>query len=147
MTSSLFQEIADGRQEPSNPESEGLLYQDAQVAAFRPLRPASRAHVLVVPRVWVKTADDLRADDLDLVLKMKAVGEQLVPPGPNTIFCFHRGGWNSVDHLHLHCINTRQQTFESIVKYPAFNTPWCVQLDAVVEALKPTAETQKIVEP
>ena len=104
--SSLFQRIADGLELPGG-EVRELLYQDRAVACFVPMAAASDLHVLVVPRFrclsdqegagaipgfsvrqqdslppcsqrFIATEADLKADDVALILHMRAVGQHVL---------------------------------------------------------------------
>uniref|UniRef100_J3LZX4 Peptidase A1 domain-containing protein n=1 Tax=Oryza brachyantha TaxID=4533 RepID=J3LZX4_ORYBR len=80
-------------------------------AARRPER-ASMAdwHYLVIPIEHIPTVNDLRrnTEDHQLVSHMVAVGRDLLnrdaPNSEEHRFGFHQPPFNSVDHLHLHCL-------------------------------------------
>lgn len=87
-----------------------LLYQDDKIVAFQDINPSAYRHYLVVPRQHIPTIIELRKgeDHYALVQHMLKTGEMLLdrdaPSSPKHRFGFHRPPFNSVSHLHLHCI-------------------------------------------
>jgi len=137
---SLFQKIADGDVDPSGYERD-LLFQDDRVACFVTMNAVNPSHILVVPRSkYIKTCEDVVDEDYDLLVHMRNTGKTILDQrlGRNTrnqpVFCFHRPPFNSIDHLHLHCINDnipRRNIFDH-VKYPSFNTPWSLTFQSTL---------------
>ena len=82
--------------------------------AFRDLNPQAPTHVLVVPRVHITSADDVRADHAadvaDLLVTAQAVArhEGLMPDGYRLVFNVGEISGNSVPHLHLHVLGGRR---------------------------------------
>ena len=94
-----------------------LLHEDAQLVAFADARPRARHHLLVVPRAHVgHDPGALRgAEDTAMLRRMVRVGhellDQLQDPGSEAgqqsgerVLGFHLPPFNSVHHLHLHCL-------------------------------------------
>ncbi|MCA9935774.1 MAG: HIT domain-containing protein, partial [Anaerolineales bacterium] len=54
-----------------------LVYQDEQVTAFRDISPVAPTHILIVPNKVIPTANDLTADDEQLVGHMVLVAKQI----------------------------------------------------------------------
>jgi histidine triad (HIT) family protein len=85
-----------------------------QSYAFRDLNPQAPTHVLVVPRVHITSADDVRADHgghvADLLVTAQAVArkEGLMPDGYRLVFNVGEISGNSVPHLHLHVLGGRR---------------------------------------
>uniref|UniRef100_A0A7S2R6S0 HIT domain-containing protein n=1 Tax=Rhizochromulina marina TaxID=1034831 RepID=A0A7S2R6S0_9STRA len=146
MVWSLFQEISEGRIAPGGRDPT-LLHSDELVAAFEPIGPASQNHVVVVPRQWVKSCLELTHEDLPLLEHMRTVGEKvLASRSPSSTqegcstpfrqFCFHVPPFNSIDHLHLHCIESPKSPL-GMLKYSPFDTPWCRMYGTVRQGLAP----------
>ncbi|KAJ0433261.1 putative sulfate adenylyltransferase (ADP) [Helianthus annuus] len=87
-----------------------LLHSDDKVVAFRDINPSAFRHYLVIPVEHIATVKDLqrRTQDYALVSHMLNVGQMLLsrdaPDSINYRFGFHQPPFNSVNHLHLHCL-------------------------------------------
>ncbi|XP_010919551.1 bifunctional adenosine 5'-phosphosulfate phosphorylase/adenylylsulfatase HINT4 [Elaeis guineensis] len=87
-----------------------LLYTDERVVAFPDINPSAFRHYLVVPITHISTVKDLqrRTEHYQLVSHMLNVGQTLLqrdaPESKLYRFGFHQPPFNSVDHLHLHCL-------------------------------------------
>ncbi|KAL6348835.1 hypothetical protein AAG906_033491 [Vitis piasezkii] len=87
-----------------------LLHSDDKVVAFQDINPSAFRHYLVIPVEHIATVKDLqrRAEDYSLVGHMLNVGQTLLhrdaPHSMEYSFGFHRPPFNSVNHLHLHCL-------------------------------------------
>ncbi|KAL3737974.1 hypothetical protein ACJRO7_019495 [Eucalyptus globulus] len=87
-----------------------LLHSDNRVVAFEDINPSALRHYLVIPVEHISTVRDLkrRAEDYTLVSHMLDVGRMLlqrdVPQSKQYRFGFHQPPFNSVNHLHLHCL-------------------------------------------
>uniref|UniRef100_A0A1D1YLB5 Histidine triad nucleotide-binding protein 3 n=1 Tax=Anthurium amnicola TaxID=1678845 RepID=A0A1D1YLB5_9ARAE len=87
-----------------------LLHSDDKVVAFQDINPSAFRHYLVVPVDHIATVNDLqrRTEDYQLVNHMLNVGQTLLhqdaPQSKGYRFGFHPPPFNSVDHLHLHCL-------------------------------------------
>ncbi|XP_008786964.2 bifunctional adenosine 5'-phosphosulfate phosphorylase/adenylylsulfatase HINT4 [Phoenix dactylifera] len=87
-----------------------LLYTDEKVVAFPDINPSAFRHYLVIPIEHISTVKDLRkrTEDYQLVSHMLNVGQTLLqrdtPESKLYRFGFHQPPFNSVDHLHLHCL-------------------------------------------
>ncbi len=113
----LFCNIIAGK-EPST-----TVYSDSKFVVFRTIKPASSCHLLVVPRQHIRNIDSLSTiEDAELIKEMQKIGEsslrQFTSKEDGDQYCFHVPPYNSVDHLHLHCIgNTIQMDAWNRVKY------------------------------
>jgi len=99
--------LASGSAEGRTPN---VLFQDEQIVVFVDRNPSAYRHYLVIPNNHVKTVKDLRPGEADyaLVSHMLKLGKSTLqrdaPDAPNYRFGFHKPPFNSVDHLHLHCM-------------------------------------------
>ncbi|CAM9113648.1 unnamed protein product [Chrysoparadoxa australica] len=131
VVSCLFCSIARGE------EKEKLIYEDDTVVAFHPLDISAQQHILVVPKQHIRNVDSVEPQDGDLLSHMYQVGDQILrrnAPGPvlnrglsyPRVFShlFHVPPYNSVDHLHMHCMEMPLLKPIHVFKYAAF-APWC----------------------
>ncbi|XP_078448142.1 histidine triad nucleotide-binding 4 [Wolffia australiana] len=87
-----------------------LLYRDDSIVAFPDIDPSAFRHYLVIPRHHISTVKNLKqsTEDYELVKHMLNVGKNLLsrdaPSSQSYRFGFHVPPFNSVDHLHLHCL-------------------------------------------
>ena len=83
--------------------------EDERTIAFMDINPATRGHVLVVPREHARDLTDIGEEDLAAVAAMGrrvAVrqGERLGADGVNLINSCGQVAWQTVFHFHLHVI-------------------------------------------
>ena len=104
-----------------------LIYEDAQLVAFADARPRARHHLLVVPREHIELRRgppyldgpvDLRgATGAAMLRRMQCIGHKLLDEAQHQdvkagvaeahserVVGFHLPPFNSVAHLHLHCL-------------------------------------------
>jgi len=111
MENCLFCKIA-AKQIPS-----AIVYEDADLLAFKDINPAAPVHLLVIPKVHVATLSDCDASHTALLGKMLALAPKLadehgckvtydadgVPAGGyKTLINSGPDGGQEVYHLHLH---------------------------------------------
>ncbi|XP_042503854.1 bifunctional adenosine 5'-phosphosulfate phosphorylase/adenylylsulfatase HINT4-like isoform X4 [Macadamia integrifolia] len=109
----------------SSSTSTQLLHSDEKVVAFQDINPSAFKHYLVIPVEHISTVKDLqrRMADYQLVSHLLDVGQTLLHrdapdskqyrieetkveevPMDSSGFGFHQPPFNSVNHLHLHCL-------------------------------------------
>lgn len=87
-----------------------IVYEDAQIIAFKDIYPVAPAHILVVPKKHIPSVDDLEPGDKnligDLLLITQKIARQLSldKTGYKLVFNVGRGGGQKIDHLHLHLL-------------------------------------------
>jgi len=107
MSDTLFGKIASG-EIPAD-----IVYEDADVVAFRDIGPQAPTHVLVIPRKPIPTLNDLEPEDAELVGKLFlaakriAADEGIAEAGYRTVINCNAAGGQSVYHLHLHLLGGR----------------------------------------
>ncbi|CAM9001572.1 unnamed protein product [Rhodiola kirilowii] len=127
-----------------------LLYSDEKVAAFQDINPSALRHYLVIPVEHIATVRDLhrRTADYELVSHMLTVGQTLLhkdAPQSKYRFGFHQPPFNSVDHLHLHCLalpykpSWRHLKYISLGPFGGF-----IEADKLLEKIKPLTFTHLI---
>ncbi|WP_297465937.1 HIT family protein [Thermococcus sp.] len=92
-----------------NPDGEALLYEDGLIKILLDSYPASKGHLLVVPRRHVESWEGLRdGEKLALLrgmeLAMEKLREVLRPDAFNVGMNLGREAGQTVPHLHLHVI-------------------------------------------
>jgi histidine triad (HIT) family protein len=106
MDSCIFCKIANKQ------TSSTLIFEDEDIIAFHDIAPVAPVHVLIVPKVHIKSITDVM--DLDIIKKIFQTAQKLAADlgvekdgfrivnncGPN--------GGQTVDHLHFHLIGGRK---------------------------------------
>jgi histidine triad (HIT) family protein len=86
-----------------------IVFEDERTVAFMDINPATRGHLLVVPREHARDVLEIGTDDLAAVL---ATGQQLAgllmerlgADGVNLLNACGSAAWQTVFHFHLHVI-------------------------------------------
>jgi histidine triad (HIT) family protein len=87
-----------------------ILYQDAEVTAFRDIHPRAPVHLLIVPNKPIATANDISDADAPLIGKLFLVARDLAKQqgiaadGYRLIVNCNQHGGQEVFHLHLHLV-------------------------------------------
>ncbi|XP_077246885.1 histidine triad nucleotide-binding 4 isoform X2 [Tasmannia lanceolata] len=123
-----------------------LLYMDERVVAFQDINPSAFRHYLVIPIEHISTVKDLqrRKEDYLLVSHMLNVGQTLLhkdAPGSGKYrFGFHQPPFNSVDHLHLHCLALPFIPRWKHLKYVSLgNLGGFIEAEKLLQKIKPLA--------
>jgi len=82
---------------------------DERTVTFMDINPATRGHVLVIPREHATDLLQIDADDLDAVTQAaqriaKIMPERLGADGVNLLNSCGRAAWQTVFHFHMHVI-------------------------------------------
>jgi histidine triad (HIT) family protein len=85
------------------------IYEDERTVAFMDINPATRGHLLVVPREHTRDLLSVGPEDLAAVAATaqklaKVVPERLGADGVNLLNSCGRAAWQTVFHFHLHLI-------------------------------------------
>lgn len=126
-------------------EAANVVYENDDFTVFKTIAPASiHGHLLVTPKVHVKNVASLISpDDAKLVENMVSIGKSTCQSlGITDVqYSFHIPPWNSIDHIHLHCIaKPKEMSFFSSLKYYQ-GSFWCKSAADVISSLKNTATT------
>ena len=86
-----------------------VVYQDEHTLAFMDINPATRGHVLVIPKLHANDLLDVPEADLIHVMQTvqrvaKAVDSALTPDGINLIQANRHAAFQSAYHFHVHII-------------------------------------------
>ncbi|KAF9601948.1 hypothetical protein IFM89_024282 [Coptis chinensis] len=118
-----------------------LLHTDDKVVAFQDIKPAAFRHYLVIPVEHISTVKDLqrRTEDYNLGIAIypcivwNFIKEQLCQPR----FGFHQPPFNSVNHLHLHCLALPFSPRWKHLKYMSMGPLGFIEAEKLLEKIKP----------
>ncbi len=87
--------------------SRELLFEDETCSVFFPLDTCAKVHVLIVPKIHVKSICNNRIDiQPELLRHLKRIGDQVLDrlssENSDRKFMFHLEPYNSIEHLHMH---------------------------------------------
>lgn len=111
MSDCLFCKIAAG-EIPAN-----IVYQDAEVLAFRDLNPQAPTHILVIPKKHIANTNELQPEDAELMGKIHLVAKQvareegIADTGYRTVLNCNRDAGQTVFHIHLHLLGGRPMSW------------------------------------
>ena len=85
------------------------VHEDERTIAFMDINPATRGHLLVVPRRHATDLRDIPAEDLHACLDVgqrlaRTMEAKLGADGVNLLNSCGRAAWQTVFHFHLHVI-------------------------------------------
>jgi histidine triad (HIT) family protein len=87
-----------------------FVYQDESLVVFKDIRPHAPVHLLIVPKEHIRSLNDLKEQDKDIVFKMivkakeMAKSHAIAESGYRLVFNVERGGGQVIFHLHLHLL-------------------------------------------
>jgi histidine triad (HIT) family protein len=86
-----------------------MVHEDDRTVAFMDISPATRGHLLVVPRNHSRDLLEIETEDLDAVIEAaqmmaRRVSERLRADGVNLLNSCGRAAWQTVFHFHVHVI-------------------------------------------
>ena len=93
-----------------------VVYEDAQIMAFRDIKPQAPTHVLIIPKKHIATINDADTQDVPLlghmVLAAKTIANmEGLSEGYRLVYNVNSGGGQEVYHIHLHLLGGRQMTW------------------------------------
>ena len=85
------------------------VHEDDRTVAFLDIAPATRGHLLVVPRAHAADVHDIEIDDLEACARAARelagrLRDRLGAEGINLLSPSGEAAWQTVRHLHLHVI-------------------------------------------
>jgi len=92
-----------------NPPEEALLYENEYIRILIDSYPASRGHLLVVPKRHVESLKELKEDEKLVIMKgvelaINKLEEALKPDGFNVGANLGEAAGQTVSHIHIHVI-------------------------------------------
>jgi len=111
MSEDLFEKIV-AREIPAD-----IVWENDELLAFRDVNPQAPVHILIIPKRKIRTLNDLKDEDADLVGRMVlaakeiAASEGIADDGYRLNFNCNEGGGQSVWHIHLHLLGGRKMAW------------------------------------
>ncbi len=94
-----------------------IVYEDDHILAFRDIAPAAPTHILFIPKEFIATLNDARADQAELLGRLMlaaadyAKAQGLAEDGYRVVMNCNRHGGQSVYHIHLHLLAGRHMSW------------------------------------
>ena len=91
-----------------------IVFEDAQMVAFKDITPQAPTHILLIPRRHISTLNDLTAEDDELVGEMTrraaaiAKDQGLAERGYRVLFNCNADAGQTVFHIHMHLLGGRR---------------------------------------
>ena len=107
MSDCLFCKMAAGEIKPD------IVYEDADVLAFRDINPQAPTHVLIIPKTHIATLNDLQSEHAPLIGKLFLAARQvaaldgIAQGGYRAVLNCNRDAGQTVFHIHLHLLGGR----------------------------------------
>lgn len=105
--STIFKKIID-KEIPAK-----IVYEDDEILAFEDISPVAPIHILIIPKIEIRTLNNLEdADALimgKLILAAKKIATQngIAEDGYRLVFNCNENGGQTVFHIHCHLIGGR----------------------------------------
>ncbi|KAJ1816241.1 hypothetical protein LPJ56_002410 [Coemansia sp. RSA 2599] len=116
-----------------------IVYEDDEFIAFHDIKPDAALHLLVIPRAHFGTIKELKPEDLPMVQRMRDIGKRLMEQegfaGDSARFGFHRPPFNSIHHLHMHCLGLPFKPKRAEKMFPKDGSRWFMPVAQLVEKL------------
>jgi histidine triad (HIT) family protein len=87
-----------------------FLYENETLVVFKDINPHAPVHLLVVPKKHIRSINDLKDEDREIVAELTMVAKEMAKKagvsstGYKLLFNVERGGGQVIFHLHLHII-------------------------------------------
>lgn len=91
-----------------------IVYETDDVLAFRDINPQAPVHILIIPKIHIRTVNDLQPDHAELVgrliLAAKEIAreENLSEEGYRLVMNCNQAAGQAVFHIHLHLLGGRK---------------------------------------
>ncbi|MFR2571002.1 MAG: histidine triad nucleotide-binding protein [Clostridia bacterium] len=90
------------------------VYEDEEILAFYDINPAAPIHILVIPKKHIKTHNDIKNEEIEIIAKIHKVINQIAEEkefkdnGYRIIINCGKDGGQEVNHLHFHILAGKQ---------------------------------------
>lgn len=91
-----------------------IVYEDAEVLAFRDISPQAPEHILVIPKKEIPTVNDIEEADAALAGKLFLTAKKIAKDlgfdekGYRLVMNCNEDGGQTVNHIHMHILAGRQ---------------------------------------
>ncbi|KAJ1905606.1 hypothetical protein LPJ81_001831, partial [Coemansia sp. IMI 209127] len=120
-----------------------IVFENEGFIAFHDIKPDAELHLLVVPREHFGTVKELAADDQKMIVQMLEIGQMLLAENGfsegNARFGFHRPPFNSIHHLHMHCLGLPFKRRYAELMFPEKGGPGFIPAKRLIEKLSAPA--------
>ena len=85
-----------------------IIFEDEEIIVFNDINPKAPIHLLIVPKKHIKSINELKKEDKELVSNMLFLAKKLAfehkiaEKGYRLTFNVGQGGGQLINHLHLH---------------------------------------------
>ena len=92
-----------------------FLYEDDDCVVFKDINPAAPVHLLIVPKIHIRSVNDLEKKDEPIVSHLFIIAAEMAKQygvrnsGYKLLFNVEKGGGQVIFHLHLHLIGGRKR--------------------------------------
>jgi len=85
------------------------VYEDDHILVFKDINPKAEVHLLVIPKIHIKSLVEVTAEHQQLIADMmiklpELARDQGLSDGFRTVINTGPGGGQEVDHLHIHIL-------------------------------------------
>ena len=107
MSENLFLKIIE-REIPAD-----IVFETKDVLAFRDINPQAPVHILIIPKIHIRTVNDIKTDQAELIGKLYlaakdiAQKEKLSEEGYRLVMNCNKAAGQVVFHIHLHLLGGR----------------------------------------
>jgi histidine triad (HIT) family protein len=88
-----------------------VVYEDDELIAFNDISPRAPVHILIIPKVHIKSTDEINVDNKEIAGKLVAAASSLARQkaleGYRLVFNCNESAGQTVFHLHLHLLGGR----------------------------------------
>jgi len=91
-----------------------IIYESDEILAFRDINPQAPVHVLIIPKEYIKTINDMESKHAEMAGKLFLVAaeiarkEGIAENGYRVVMNCNKAGGQAVYHIHLHLLGGRQ---------------------------------------
>ena len=91
-----------------------IVYEDDDILAFEDITPKAPVHVLIIPKKEIKTLNDIKEEDANLIGRLTIVAKKIAKDknidqeGYRLVMNCNDYGGQTVYHIHLHLIGGRK---------------------------------------
>ena len=92
-----------------------FLYEDDTYVVFRDINPAAPVHLLLVPKLHIRSMNDIKGDHRDIISGLFMIAKEMAEKegvnesGYKLLFNVEKGGGQEIFHIHLHLLGGWQK--------------------------------------